>query len=317
MYGIYRDGLSEPRRRAEAAAEEALDRGEAIVDGQFCELPFGIQRELKALERQLSSRVQSLDSVAWLEQRTDEYLQVVAAAEAIVEALPLRFAMRRRRLLQAALAAVWLAICWVWMAGCSMFNSCGSPPNAPIANLAALYDASAPNCVFTQVEQCSQLCLDEGRCEVRDGDCVATTRTHCVSSEGCKSIGQCSLHRGRCVTSSDEDCALSRMCLVGGRCRAEQEELDFSGLGEGYHCVAKSNDDCVGSSGCRYNAECIASTGRCVTCPEAKACRTEGRCAMSEGRCVARSARGCRESEVCRWEERCTARDGRCVNAQE
>ena len=335
MHGVYRDGLSHLRRKAVALAAEALKRGAGLDTKLRRELPRKLRRELKELERQLGEGVGELDDVAALERRTEEYRQALDVAETMVASLPQYLSERRWRRAGGALLvamAVGPAAVSLGMEVADRFGDCRGGWEGPTPNYAALFTGEGSDCIYTEAQQCAQRCLESGHCEVRDGDCVATTRAHCELTESCVQFGYCSPHEGRCKARSDEDCASSRECGHEGCCHIEMvsgsrsatEAYLLAGISDGHPqqdvphygvCVASSDDDCARSVQCALEGRCAARLGRCVVshCAYLEACGLEGQCAGVKGQCEVGSDEDCRFSEACMSDGRCMAQGGRCV----
>ena len=170
----------------------------------------------------------------------------------------------------------------------------------------------------TNVDECA--CCGEcliGRCDLRDGACVATSTTDCRASEACTPLGWCGLVDGRCEAVDEDACRASQVCAKRGRC----------GLHEGA-CTVTSDVDCRASKDCENEGRCSADAEKttCIAtsladCAASDDCvnvdeetgeleSRKSRCTLSGDRCVATS---CEDTTVCEEQMCCQLLDGKCV----
>jgi len=315
MPSAYRDGLSETRQHVEKLVAQAQARGSGLPCGSRA-LPRALRRELARLAEAMGRPIGCLDDAARVERKVDEYLEAVAAAEAIGEQAASFAPRRRRRWLLLAVGGLLLTVPFAALAGqraASWHQYCAERPGAPSVNLAALVGSEADRCVYTDLTQCLELCVAEGRCDLREGSCRATTAQHCAASRGCFEAGRCSVRDGRCAVVSDADCSGSEVCRTGGACKAT------TGPWDGKVCRAGDDLDCAASDLCADHGRCVAIGGACVTrqeksCAYATTCALEGRCSQRfDGRCFAASDDDCRYAQSCLIYGRCMVQGGRCV----
>ena len=65
---------------------------------------------------------------------------------------------------------------------------------------------------------CRKLCPMVGKCQFKDGKCLAGSDADCEPSIGCQLMGACYAEEGRCIARSDADCEKSRECAARGAC---------------------------------------------------------------------------------------------------
>lgn len=159
------------------------------------------------------------------------------------------------------------------------------------------------------------MCLAEGRCVARGGQCVVGTTAHCRASRGCEEYGLCVAEDGRCVGSDDAGCAKSLLCKRDGLCSGGES-----------HCVARG-DDCKASAVCKELGRCQAAHDDCFVAADAKGCRgfhgargktpcfDFGECKEEGGVCVAEELTRCAVSTMCKFTT-CVVQDHRCRESE-
>ncbi len=152
-------------------------------------------------------------------------------------------------------------------------------------------------------------CMENGRCDLRGGQCVAGTPDRCLQSAGCREFGWCSLGEyGLCGITGDSDCAKSDLyCRQRGLCAAAKSE-------NRWYCVAKTDAGCKASDLCRTAERCAAVNGECgfndESCRKgsnASFCKSYGQCSAVDGGCGVRSSDDCKNSDGCLHDGECTA----------
>lgn len=107
-------------------------------------------------------------------------------------------------------------------------------------------------------------CFFQGRCDAREGLCLARSSEECAASVLCRVRGTCSDENGWCLPGSAEDCAESLECAVYGRCRFEQRTC----LAPGETYAVYDLEYC--SIHCELYGQCLRTPDRrCVTFEEA------------------------------------------------
>jgi hypothetical protein len=312
MVSAYRDGLDHRRREVRARTEEAVRRGREIRRQRA--LPPAMRRELVELERDLGQPIRCLDDAARCERQIEEYGWALRAAEDLLANTGRMAPFRRRlRAVLAIAAALLVALLFAAFApeARALADHCVSQTGAPGPNAAALFSLHERRCVYRHESQCAELCSEEGRCGLRDGDCVAAEDDHCTPTRGCIEEGRCRAVAGRCVARSHNACGRSRACKTHGRCQLDRWRSPAS-------CVALEDRSCAASDRCASEGRCVAVGGECVqrvakSCAYSDACAFEGRCSNSfDKRCYAASDDDCRHSRACLVLGRCMASVGHC-----
>ena len=174
-------------------------------------------------------------------------------------------------------------------------------------------------------------CLDEGRCTLDAGSCLASRAEDCAVSSGCAKSGHCQLVAGGCAAVSDADCAAAETCRDTGRCSVGDGQCVLSAQGceatddcrergacslVDNFCVRPDDYDCRTSPECRDRGRCApigdfddCSVGSTADCRRSTGCREDGNCAATGNPmrgCEPASAADCRRSLSCRRHGRCT-----------
>lgn len=163
--------------------------------------------------------------------------------------------------------------------------------------------------------QSSQICKKQGACGVKDDACTATTPKHCLGSEGCQVAGLCTLQKNECVLLSDEDCGRTRLCEQIGVCTHREGACVF---GATYIAECESPRGAQQVTACGSFGLCALSVGQCVAdgdmgCAASKDCAISGNCSQVGRRCAPSTAEHCRDATACEREGRCVLSDGTCV----
>jgi hypothetical protein len=144
---------------------------------------------------------------------------------------------------------------------------------------------------------------------------LVAKKDECPKERGCADDGLCQAEIRwypppvaiQCLARSDEDCEPSKGCRTLGRCHARQGR-----------CVATQDEDCRAIERCKVDGWCSAREGQCVAaspedCQPTKGCSERGACTPVDNICVPGSDDDCRKSELCRTRKACKEVENRCV----